>query len=29
MTNKQLLLQLYAETVIPGHYVELEEYRNY
>ena len=29
MTNKQLLLQLYAETVTLGRYIELEEYAKY
>lgn len=29
MTNKQLLLKLYAETITLGHYIELEEYAKY
>lgn len=29
MTNKQLLLQLYTETVTLGRYIELEEYAKY
>lgn len=29
MTNKKLLLQLYAETVTLGRYIELEKYATY
>lgn len=29
MTNKQLLLKLYTETITLGHYIELEEYAKY